>query len=202
MQGAGLLTETLAQYSALMVLERLRGEGNIRRFLQFQLDRYLSGRRTQVLEEQPLASAGLDQDYVNYGKGALALYLLQQRMGEAAVNRALRRFVERYRFTTAPLSALHRPDRLASRGSGNPRAAGADHRSVRAHHPLRAQGRSADGRAPAGRAMGCDGAGGSPQDSIPTAGATRRRRGWPSRSRSASSPPSRAAIDFDRRTSS
>jgi ABC-type transport system involved in multi-copper enzyme maturation permease subunit len=102
MEGAGLLSETLAQYSALMVLERLRGEGNIRQFLQFQLDRYLAGRRTQVLEERPLVSAGLDQDYVNYGKGALALYLLQARMGEEAVNRALRRFVGRYRFAGAP----------------------------------------------------------------------------------------------------
>ena len=102
MQGASLLHETLAQYSALMVLRRIRGEDNIRLFLRFQLDRYLSGRRTQVLAEEPLASAGLDQDYINYGKGALALYLLQQRIGEAAVNRALRRFVDRYRFTTAP----------------------------------------------------------------------------------------------------
>jgi ABC-type transport system involved in multi-copper enzyme maturation permease subunit len=102
MQGASLLGESLSQYSALMVLKKLRGEGDIRRFLRFQLDRYLSGRRTQVLEEQPLVSAGLDQDYVNYGKGALALYLLQERIGEAAVNRALRRFVHRYRFTVAP----------------------------------------------------------------------------------------------------
>lgn len=102
MQGAGLLVETLAQYSALMVLKRLRGEESIRRFLEFHIDRYLSGRRTQVLEEQPLVSAGLDQDYISYGKGAIALYLLQERMGEEAVNRALRRFVDRYRFTVAP----------------------------------------------------------------------------------------------------
>jgi ABC-2 type transport system permease protein len=102
MQGVSLVAESLSQYSALMVLRRLRGEENIRRFLQFQLDRYLGGRRTQVLEEQPLVSAGLDQDHINYGKGAIALYLLQQRIGEEAVNRALRRFVERYRFANAP----------------------------------------------------------------------------------------------------
>ena len=102
MQGGGLLSESLAQYSALMVLKRLRGEGDIRRFLAFQRDRYLSGRRTEVAAEEPLVSAGLDQDYINYGKGALALYLLQHRMGEEAVNNALRRFVSRYRFTTAP----------------------------------------------------------------------------------------------------
>ena len=102
MQGGSLLYETLSQYSALMVMKRLQGDDKIRPFLKFQLDRYLSGRRTQVLAEEPLASAGIDQDYVNYGKGALALYLLQHRIGEEAVNRALRRYVDRYRFTVAP----------------------------------------------------------------------------------------------------
>ena len=102
MQGGSLLGETLSQYSALMVLKRLRGEQDIRRFMQFQVDRYLSGRLTEVLDEQPLISGGIDQDHINYGKGAIALYLLQQRMGEQAVNRALRRFVSRYRFTSAP----------------------------------------------------------------------------------------------------
>ena len=102
MEGGALLYESLSQYSALMVMKQLHGEEGIRRFLQFQLDRYLSGRRTEVLAEQPLVSAAISQDHINYGKGALALYLLQQRIGEEAVNRALRRFVNRYRFTTAP----------------------------------------------------------------------------------------------------
>ena len=102
MQGAGLLSETLAQYSALMVMRRLHGEDGIRRFLQFQLDRYLSGRRTQVLAETPLVRVEVGQQYIAYGKGALAMYLLQARLGEDAVNRALRRFVARYRFTVAP----------------------------------------------------------------------------------------------------
>lgn len=102
MQGAGLVTETLAQYSALMVMKRLHGEGKIRRLLQSQLDRYLSGRRTQVLGEEPLVSVEISQQHIAYGKGALAMFLLQQRMGEDAVNRALRRFVDRYRFTVAP----------------------------------------------------------------------------------------------------
>jgi ABC-2 type transport system permease protein len=102
MQGAGLLHETLAQYSALMVMQRLQGEDGIRRFLQFQLDRYLSGRRTQVLAEEPLASVEISQQHIAYGKGALAMYLLQQRLGEEVVHRALRRFVDRYRFTTPP----------------------------------------------------------------------------------------------------
>ena len=102
MEGSGLLIETLAQYSALTVMRRLQGDAEIRPFLQFQRDRYLAGRRTQVAAEQPLVSVGPGQDYVAYGKGPLAFYLLQQRIGEEAVNRALRRFVQRYRFTVAP----------------------------------------------------------------------------------------------------
>ena len=102
MQGAGLIGEAITQYSALMVLKRLHGEEALRPFFDFQRDRYLSGRRTQLIEEQPLISAGLDQDYINYGKGALAFYLLRERMGEEAVNRAIRRFIGRYRFTEGP----------------------------------------------------------------------------------------------------
>lgn len=102
MQGAGMLSETLAQYSALMVMKRLYGEERLRPFFQFQLDRYLSGRRTQVLAEAPLVSVDPSQQHIAYGKGALAMYLLQRRLGEAAVNRALRRFVARYRFAGAP----------------------------------------------------------------------------------------------------
>jgi aminopeptidase N len=78
-------------------MKRLHGEDGIRPFLRYQRDRYLSGRRTQVL-----ASVGISQQYIAYGKGALAMYLLQQRIGEQAVNRALGRFVDRYRFTVAP----------------------------------------------------------------------------------------------------
>lgn len=102
MQGGSVLYETLAQYSALMVLKKLRGETDIRRYLAFQLDRYLSGRRTQVLAEQPLASTTISQQHIVYGKGALAMYVLQDRIGEDAVNRALRRFADRYRLKGAP----------------------------------------------------------------------------------------------------
>lgn len=100
MQGGGVLSETLAQYSGLMVLEKLSGENSIRQFLQFQLNRYLSERRTSAMEELPLARE--NQPHIVYGKGALVMYLLQERLGEDAVNRALRRFVERFRFAGPP----------------------------------------------------------------------------------------------------
>jgi aminopeptidase N len=42
------------------------------------------------------------ESWIGYQKGALAMYLLQERMGEDAVNRALRALLARYRFRDAP----------------------------------------------------------------------------------------------------
>jgi hypothetical protein len=101
MQGATLLSETLAQYSALMVMKELYGEDKIRRFLKFELDQYLAGRKGDVLDEQPLMRVE-NQQHIHYNKGSLAMYLLQQRIGEDVVNRALARVVAQYRFKPAP----------------------------------------------------------------------------------------------------
>ncbi len=100
MEGRELLSETLSQYSAQMVMKKLRGKDHMRRYLQFELDRYLEGRSYGGAEPALIRVAG--QDYVMYRKGALAMYLLQERMGEDAVNRALRSLVEKYKFKGAP----------------------------------------------------------------------------------------------------
>ena len=100
MEGYTLFVETLAQYSAHMVMKKLRGEDQIRRYLQFELDRYLQG-RAWAKEEPPLVRV-LGQDYLSYRKGAMAMYLLQKRLGEEAVNRALRNMLARRKFKGAP----------------------------------------------------------------------------------------------------
>lgn len=101
MQGSTITTETLAQYSALMVMKKIYGPDKIRRFLKYELDDYLSGRQGEAIEELPLYRVE-NQPYIHYRKGALVMYLLQERLGEAAVNRALARFIERYKFKGAP----------------------------------------------------------------------------------------------------
>jgi aminopeptidase N len=98
--GAGVLTETLAQYSALMVVRRMRGGDQIRRRLQFELDRYLDARS----EDDPPLIRELGHDHLVYRKGALVMYLLQERMGEEAVNRALRTLVDRFKFKGPPFA--------------------------------------------------------------------------------------------------
>lgn len=100
-QGAAFLVESLAQYSALMVMEKLYGPEQIRKFLKFELDRYLRSRGGEVLEELPLARVEV-QSYIYYQKGSLALYLLKDQLGEAAVNRALQGFLKDFAFQGAP----------------------------------------------------------------------------------------------------
>ena len=53
-QGSAVLTETLSQYSALMVMEKEYGEAHMQRFLSYELDNYLNSRGAEVLEELPL----------------------------------------------------------------------------------------------------------------------------------------------------
>jgi ABC-type transport system involved in multi-copper enzyme maturation permease subunit len=101
MQGGTLTSETLAQYSALMVMKHLYGPDKIRRFLKYELDNYLSGRKAEAVEELPLERVE-NQAYIHYRKGAVAMYLLQERLGEDAVNRALARFDAKFRFKGAP----------------------------------------------------------------------------------------------------
>jgi aminopeptidase N len=64
-QGETFLVETLAQYSALMVMKQKYGEAKMQRFLQYELDRYLLGRSTEQKKELPLARVE-NQDYIHY----------------------------------------------------------------------------------------------------------------------------------------
>jgi hypothetical protein len=98
--GAQMLSETLAEYSALMVMERLYGPDRIRAYLKSDLDQYLTQRAGDV--EQPLVSVRMHQGHIAYKKGALAMVALRDAMGQEAMDRALRRYLDTYRNATAP----------------------------------------------------------------------------------------------------
>jgi len=101
MQGGTSMSETLAQYSALMVMKHMYGPDKIRRFLKYELDSYLRNRAGEAVEELPLERVE-NQAYIHYRKGSLVMYLLQQRLGEDAVDRALSRFLAEWRFKGPP----------------------------------------------------------------------------------------------------
>jgi ABC-2 type transport system permease protein len=91
-QGSTFLIESLAQYTALMVMKHRFGNEKMRRFLKYELQGYLRGRGTERKKELPLLRVE-NQFYIRYQKGSLVMYALQDAIGEDAVNRALARFV-------------------------------------------------------------------------------------------------------------
>jgi ABC-2 type transport system permease protein len=101
MQGGTVLVETMAQYSALMVMKKMFGEDKIRRFLKYELDNYLRSRGGERIEELPLDRVE-NQPYIHYRKGAVVMYLLQDRLGEDRVNGMLRQLLDKYRFKSQP----------------------------------------------------------------------------------------------------
>lgn len=101
MQGMTVIVETLAQYSALMVMEREYGKDKMRRFLRYELDQYLQGRGGELVEELPLMLSE-NQPYIHYRKGSLVMYALKDQIGEDKVNLALRNFIADFAFIDGP----------------------------------------------------------------------------------------------------
>jgi aminopeptidase N len=100
-QGATMLIETFAQYSAMLVMEKMYGHDQIRKFLKINLDDYLRNRGTDVVEELPLERVE-NQPYIHYRKGAVVMYWLKEALGEDVVDRAMRRTLATYAFKAAP----------------------------------------------------------------------------------------------------
>lgn len=99
-QGSNMMSETLAEYSALMVMQHKYGRDNMHRFLRHELDRYLRGRSTEVRHEPSLALVQREP-YVWYQKGGQIMYTLADYIGEDKVNLALHNFLMKYRYANA-----------------------------------------------------------------------------------------------------
>ena len=53
-QGATVMSETMSQYSALMVMEKEFGKQAMKKFLKYEMNQYLQGRAMEVKKERPL----------------------------------------------------------------------------------------------------------------------------------------------------
>ncbi len=109
-QGATLLSETLSQYSALMVMKRKLGAEQMGRFLRYELDRYLNGRSIERNKEMPLMRVE-NQAYVHYRKGSVVMYALQDYLGEDKVNQALASLIRKTAYQQPPFT--HSPELIA-----------------------------------------------------------------------------------------
>jgi ABC-2 type transport system permease protein len=105
-QGSSMLVESLAQYSALMVQEKEYGPKQMKKFLKYELDKYLFGRSQEKKKELPIELTE-GQAYIHYQKGSLVFYALKDYLGEGVVNGVLRQFIKDYAFQsnypTAPI---------------------------------------------------------------------------------------------------
>jgi ABC-type transport system involved in multi-copper enzyme maturation permease subunit len=100
-QGGTMLVESFAQYSAMLVMERMKGPDSLRKFLKYELNAYLRARGTETVEETPLDRVE-DKPYIHYRKGSVAMWFLADQLGEDTVNRAMRRLIKEYAFKPAP----------------------------------------------------------------------------------------------------
>ncbi|MBI5346889.1 MAG: ABC transporter permease [Chlamydiae bacterium] len=102
-QGATMLSESLAQYSALMVMEKEFGPQQIKKFLKYELDQYLNGRSCETKKELPLM-LNENQPYIHYNKGSLVFYALKDYLGETAVNQVLQDYIQDMAFQKPPFT--------------------------------------------------------------------------------------------------
>jgi aminopeptidase N len=91
----------MAQYSALMVMEKEYGRDKMRKFLKYELNSYLAGRGGELVAEVPLMLVE-NQGYIHYRKGSLVMYALRDAVGEENVNAALRNIIGRWAFQGPP----------------------------------------------------------------------------------------------------
>ena len=99
-KGRGFVSESVANYSAMLVTEKVLGPAEAHRVYEFQMNRYLQT-RGETGKDVPLLEVE-DHPHVSYGKGAVALWTLREQIGAEAVNGALRRFLEKYRGAGPP----------------------------------------------------------------------------------------------------
>jgi hypothetical protein len=100
-QGSNMMSESLAEYSALRVMQHKYGDAQMRRFLRHELDGYLRGRAGEVRHEPPLVLVQ-NEPYVWYQKGSLVLYALSDYIGEDTLNNALGNYLRQNRYAPGP----------------------------------------------------------------------------------------------------
>ncbi len=99
-RGSNLISESLAEFSALLLSERAYGKDNMKRFLKEELDRYLRGRARESKKENVFINC--NREYQLYYKGSLILYGLRDLIGEAPMDSALRNFAKEFAMKMEP----------------------------------------------------------------------------------------------------
>jgi ABC-type transport system involved in multi-copper enzyme maturation permease subunit len=114
-EGGGVISESLAWYSAMQLVKNQKGREALRRFMSFMRE---PNPWPQIRTGLPLLRA-MDP-WANYRKGPYAIHALSEYVGEERVNAALRRLVEKKKSSLATTLDMYRelqavtPDSLES----------------------------------------------------------------------------------------
>lgn len=101
MQGSEMMSEGFSQYSALMVMEKEYGKDKMKKFLEYEMDDYLSGRSYESEAENPLMKTE-QQQYIHYNKASVVMYYLKEMIGEDKVNGAMANLIKEYAYKNPP----------------------------------------------------------------------------------------------------
>ncbi len=103
-QGMFVLSEVMAQYSALMVTKKEYDQNKINQYIKKRLDNYLKGRARETEKEVPLALTNYETTYLHYEKGMVVMNALQDYIGEDRLNTALGKYIRKVAFQEPPFT--------------------------------------------------------------------------------------------------
>jgi len=92
-EGYTMLTETLAMYTELMLVEKMHGKKRVMENVNLHLGIYLNERGFS--QEQPLYKVNHYDTHICYSKGLVVMYQLSEIIGEQKINLALKNFLEK-----------------------------------------------------------------------------------------------------------
>ncbi len=100
-QGAQMLSETFAEYSALKVSQMKYNKDNIAKLLKNDLNTYITSRHNESRSEKPLYLVE-DQQYIYYAKSPIIMSAMADRIGDRNMNKALSEFLNATKYTSRP----------------------------------------------------------------------------------------------------
>ncbi|UAY55842.1 M1 family aminopeptidase [Arachidicoccus terrestris] len=101
-EGQAMLTETLAMYTEMMICKKVYGKEKMLERLKVQCQIYDASKG--FAQSQPLYKVTDENPDIYYSKGAIIMVRLSQIIGEETVNKALRNFLEKYKYPNRPIT--------------------------------------------------------------------------------------------------
>lgn len=102
-KGSKMITESMAEYVSLKVLEKEYGRNKALEFLDRSMNTYLKSSNENEGSEPPLIyNKGNEKAFIPYQKGMLALNAMSYYLGEEKFNNALKNYIQKVKFCAAP----------------------------------------------------------------------------------------------------